>query len=234
VIEGVDVSDKQGAINWRAVASSGRSFAFIRVSDGAGHPDTRFAANWPAAKAAGLIRGVYQYFEPAENPIAQADLLLQRTGGVAIGDLPPTIDVETLGSTNSPAATADAVATWVDYVHRKTSLNPIVYASPSFWAQLPARGIERKAMLWVANWGVSKPTVPGAWNRWAFWQYSSAGSVPGITVPVDLDRFEGNSIDLRLITRGGMMKIAGVGVAGAGAAALVGLGAFLLIGSRKK
>lgn len=233
MIEGVDVSDKQGAIDWRAVAASGRSFAFIRASDGMGHPDTRFAANWPAAKAAGLIRGAYQYFEPGENPITQADLLLQRTGGIAIGDLPPTIDVETLGG-RTPAATADAVATWVDYVHRKTSVNPIVYTYPNFWAQLPARGIEKKAMLWIAHWGVAKPAVPGAWQRWAFWQYSSTGSVPGIPAAVDLDRFEGSAIELRFLTRGGMMRIAGLGVAGASAAALVGLGAVLLISSSKK
>jgi lysozyme len=32
-----------------------------------------------------------------------------------------------------------------------------------------------------------------AWggNGWSFWQYTSSGSVPGITGRVDLDRFNG-------------------------------------------
>jgi GH25 family lysozyme M1 (1,4-beta-N-acetylmuramidase) len=43
----------------------------------------------------------------------------------------------------------------------------------------------------VAEWGVSRPSVPA--NNWAgrgysVWQYTSSGSVPGISGRVDLDR----------------------------------------------
>ncbi len=241
MIEGVDVSDKQGVINWRAVASGGKSFAFIRVTDGLQYRDKQFAANWSGAKSAGLLRGGYQYFEPTQNPIAQADMMLSMMGPLVSGDLPPTLDVETLsaapgggGGPASLSATADGVAAWVDHVARATGMNPIVYTYPSFWAQLPPRGIERKAMLWAAHWGVPRPTVPGAWKRWAFWQYTSTGSVPGIQGPVDLDRFEGSAIDLRLITRGGVLRIAEIGTAGAVAVGLAALAAVLLIGGGKK
>ena len=45
--------------------------------------------------------------------------------------------------------------------------------------------------LWIAHWNVSSPTVPaGNWAGygWSFWQYSSTGSVSGISGNVDLDR----------------------------------------------
>jgi GH25 family lysozyme M1 (1,4-beta-N-acetylmuramidase) len=48
-------------------------------------------------------------------------------------------------------------------------------------------------MLWVAHWTTaSSPTVPAnnwAGNGWTFWQYTSSGTVAGISGRVDLDRY---------------------------------------------
>src|SRR3954470_12054238 len=62
-VQGLDVSYYQGDIDWGAVAASGVKFAIARKSDGT-FLDTKFQQNWDGMKAAGLIRGVYQYFEP--------------------------------------------------------------------------------------------------------------------------------------------------------------------------
>jgi lysozyme len=237
VLEGIDVSHHQGVIDWRAVAGAGKSFAFIRMSDGAGFRDPRFAANWAGAKAAGLMRSAYQFFRPTESPVAQADLMLSSMGPLQDGDLPPTLDVETLCAAPatqctggaSPAATADAVSVWVDRVSRATGMTPILYTSPGFWSQLPARSIERRTIPWISHWYVGQPTVPGAWKRWAFWQYTDKGQVPGIQGPVDLDRFEGNAITLRLLTRGGVTRAVEVGVGGTAILGVVALGAVLLV-----
>ena len=56
VVQGIDVSEFQGAINWSAVKAAGKQFAFIRVSDGT-YQDPKFATNWAGAKAAGILRG---------------------------------------------------------------------------------------------------------------------------------------------------------------------------------
>ena len=55
-IEGVDVSEFQGNIDWGQVRASGRLFAFIRVGDGH-YFDPLFDQNWSGAKGAGVIRG---------------------------------------------------------------------------------------------------------------------------------------------------------------------------------
>jgi lysozyme len=241
VLEGVDVSAHQGAIDWRAVASSGKSFAFIRVSDGAAFPDARFAANWAGARAAGLTRGAYQFFRPTEDPVAQADTLLRTMGPLQSGDLPPTIDVETLCAAPatqcaqgaSPAATADAISAWIDRVRGATGMMPILYTSPGFWSQIPARGLEHRAIPWVSHWYAPKPTVPRGWARWAFWQYSDKGQVPGIAGPVDLDRFEGNFVDLRLLTRGGVARVLEFSAGGAALLIGVALGATLLFDRKR-
>jgi hypothetical protein len=51
--------------------------------------------------------------------------------------------------------------------------------------------------LWVAHWGVSSPTVPANnWggHGWTFWQYTSDGTVNGISGRVDLDRYNGTDL----------------------------------------
>ena len=39
----------------------------MRVSDGTQYPDPLFAQYWPAARAAGVIRGVYQFFQSKDE-----------------------------------------------------------------------------------------------------------------------------------------------------------------------
>src|ERR1044071_4652605 len=59
---GVDVSYHNGTIDWAKVKAAGNAFTFIRISDGTGFHDPQFAANWAGARAAGVIRGIYQFF----------------------------------------------------------------------------------------------------------------------------------------------------------------------------
>src|SRR5690242_4540926 len=75
-VKGIDVSYYQGSINWNAVKNDGVKFAFIRVSDGTGYIDSKFSSNWSGAKNAGILRGAYQFFRSDEDPIRQADILI--------------------------------------------------------------------------------------------------------------------------------------------------------------
>src|SRR5688572_6854506 len=58
-VRGIDVSHHQGAIDWHSVKASGRSFAFIKASEGADFRDTRFSENWQRAREAGIFTGAY-------------------------------------------------------------------------------------------------------------------------------------------------------------------------------
>src|SRR5437660_7476592 len=111
-LEGVDVSKWEATIDWAAVKGAGVSFAIARVSDGLNYPDAYFDSNWAAIKAHGMVRGSYQYFEPAQDPIAQANYLLQHIGTLGPGDLAPAIDTETLGGL-SAGAVVSAMNTWI-------------------------------------------------------------------------------------------------------------------------
>ncbi|HEY1584444.1 MAG TPA: GH25 family lysozyme, partial [Polyangia bacterium] len=159
-VQGIDVSEFQGTINWPAVKASGHQFAFIRVSDGT-YQDPKFAANWAGAKAAGVLRGAYQFFRASDDPITIADQFLARMGTLGDGDLPPTLDVEVTDG-QSAATIRTRMEQWLAHVEQKTGRIPFIYVSPGFWPNLGSPN-ESHYRLWVANWQVTCPNTPTGW-----------------------------------------------------------------------
>ena len=198
-VQGIDVSEFQGTINWSAVKAAGKQFAFIRVSDGT-YQDPKFDSNWAGAKAAGLIRGAYQFFRASDDPITIADQFLARMGTLGAGDLPPTLDVEV---TDGQSATTirTRMEQWLAHVEQKTGRIPFIYVSPGFWPSLGSPN-ESHYRLWVANWQVSCPNTPTGWSTWQMWQKADNGSVGGISGAVDLDEFNGTLQQLDVIAGG--------------------------------
>jgi GH25 family lysozyme M1 (1,4-beta-N-acetylmuramidase) len=195
----VDVSDYQHTVDWHKVKGSGVDFAYAQAADGDGYADSTFKENWKGIKAAGMLRGAYQYFEPSQSPDAQADLLIARikdAGGVEDGDLPPALDIETAGGESGGTIASRAVA-WAKRIEDKLHQKPVFYISPGFFSGIGSPGSLTKFDLWEADWGVSCPGVPSGFHGFAFWQYSDSASVPGISGHVDADRFDGSLSDLK-------------------------------------
>ena len=193
-LEGIDVSYYQGAIDWPAVAASGRAFAIARVGDGY-FEDPRFDENWAGIRAAGMTRGVYQYFRPGRDATMQADILIRHVGTLGPGDLPPVLDVEATDGQSAAVITAK-IHEWMDRVEGALGRTPMIYAARYFWNTNVATTDFASNPLWVANWGVMCPNTPTAWDNWSVWQYSATGRVPGITGDVDLNVFNGDAAAL--------------------------------------
>jgi lysozyme len=223
-VEGIDVSFYQGDVDWPAVKASGREFAIVRVSDGLGNPDSFFAKNWAGAKAAGLIRGTYQFFRPEEDAVAQAKMVLDGIGNkLEPGDLPPAIDVEAADGLSSSKVAA-AVKTWIDAVEGKLGRKPIIYTGNSFWVNSVGNPSGYKDYpLWVAAYpycydsiksGSYCPTIPDQWGAWTFWQYSDGQNtpnkgctidpptVPGVGQSCDRSYFNGTLAQLQMLAGG--------------------------------
>ncbi len=196
VVEGIDVSVYQGNIDWAAVKGSGIGFAITRIGDGL-LKDSKFDQNWPAIKAAGLIRGAYQFFEPDDDPVAQADIVIQKVGVLGPGDLPCVIDVEATGG-QSAATIAANIHIWSDKVKAGTGKTPFIYTGKYFWQDNVGSNADFVDIpLWLAAYVSPCPNTPAPWTTWAMWQYSSTGKVPGISGNVDLDQFNGTLEDLK-------------------------------------
>ncbi len=193
-LHGIDVSYYQGTIDWDAVAGA-VDFALIRVSHSTEFFDPEFDANWAGARAAGLPAGVYQYFEPDEDPIAQADLLLDHMGPLMPGDLPPVIDVESTAG-QSGAQIGMAVQAWLEHVETALGVRPIIYTGPYFWQDNVGSDMFEDYPLWIAHYGTECPLTPTPWQRWDFHQYTDSGATAGIAGNVDQNTFNGTLDDL--------------------------------------
>jgi lysozyme len=204
-LAGVDVSHHQGAIDWKQVKAAGVVFAFARVADGTTVLDERFAENWKGMKRAGVRRGAYQVFRAEEDPEAQAELFIKLVHRLGRPDLPLVADVETDDGQTAERVRA-GLGRWLRRVEKRTRRRPIIYTSPSM-SELLGDGFGRFP-LWVAHYEVECPTVPEGWRRWAFWQHSSKGTIPGISGPVDLDHFAGTLSQLRRLGRASVVVAA--------------------------
>jgi lysozyme len=208
---GIDVSRFQGEIGWQLVADDGVEFAFVQASRGSGDdcavrpkrcgPDRHYPDNYLNAREVGIPVGAYHRAfvgggtrrQVRRDARTEADVFLSQVGELRSGDLLPALDVETPFDVRGPGKLRAWVRTWLARVRSELGERPIIYTSPSSWTatgnttEFAAAG----HLLWIANWGVSQPTVPAAnWagRGWSVWQYTSSGSVNGIEGRVDLDR----------------------------------------------
>jgi lysozyme len=165
--QGADVSKWQGNFDWN---SAGVVFGFARISDGTTYIDSYFDANWANMKAAGVLRGAYQYFRPGQNATQQANMMVAKVGKLGPGDLPCVIDVESTDG-QSAATIASKVKTWLDIVEQGTGKRPIIYTGPYFWQDNVGTTAFSGYPLWIAHYGASCPSIPDGWNTWTFWQY---------------------------------------------------------------
>jgi GH25 family lysozyme M1 (1,4-beta-N-acetylmuramidase) len=200
-VEGIDVSYWQGAnIDWARVRASGKRFAFMRVSyGGQAGVDSTFRRNWTESKANGVLRGAYQYFLPAQDTAAQANLVVRELGRLGAGDLPAVIDVEQAPNGVTPAQYAQKVADWVGIVEQGTGKRPIVYTGKYFWNDNVQSSAFASSPLWLAAYVGGCPDTPRPWTKWTFWQYSDSGAVPGISGNVDVNVFDGTYADLEAL-----------------------------------
>lgn len=208
---GIDVSRFQGTIDWSAVKASGVKFAFVQASRGTGFdcdvvpddcgPDLYYATNYASARAAGIRVGPYHrvFIDPEPIEALRADARLEAdtftsiVGSLNRGDLLPALDVESPFDGATAVQIRVWIRTWIARVRKTLGSKPIIYTNTTSWAatdnttKFAAKGYP----LWVANWGVKSPSVPAAnWagRGWAIWQYTSSGTVPGISGRVDMNR----------------------------------------------
>jgi GH25 family lysozyme M1 (1,4-beta-N-acetylmuramidase) len=213
---GIDVSGWQYTIDWHAVKASGRDFAFVRASTG-GWYDPTCRPNMLGAREAGVVAGCYHFARPAESsPETQASQFVGYAAEFMVGGtLRPVIDVE-WGGGQTPVGAANLtewVTVWMDSVQSQTGVEPIIYCNNNYIRNYLNASLAQRT-LWLARW--THPSDPltenppdgitGFFPTWTFWQYSDAGNgptdaaVPGITVPVDLDVFNGTMEELQTYT----------------------------------
>lgn len=205
-------------IGWTQVAGAGYKFAAIKATEGPYYTNPYYASDVTEAKAAGLYVAGYHFAIPnaGDDAVNQADYAVEKGSYTADGHtLPLMLDLEYDPYTSSdhtnqcygltPSAMVSWIGTFGDEVQRLTGQVPIIYTTADWWNACTGKSSAFSSdQLWIASWQTSSPVLPAGWPDWTFWQYTSAGSVPGITNTgtdatvgtTDLDYFNSNVIDL--------------------------------------
>jgi len=227
-LQGVDVASYQHpngeAINWVKVAKSGVQFVAIKTTEGAYYRNPFALTDLAEAKAAGLSAIAYAFAIPNGNGgsasgAAQADYLIKDLAKAG-GRMPPImLDIEynPYGAECyglSQASMRSWIAQFSREVQAKTGQNPIIYG-PGPWWQDCTGGTSRFGQfpLWVPDWTTaSKPLITKGWSNYAFWQYSSAGTVRGIDAAGNTDLDQVNPSLISLLDPGPQASVAGAAI----------------------
>lgn len=180
-----------GPIDFAAMKTSGILAVMLKASQGSSWVDSTFVGRVAAAQAAGLLVGAYHFMD-ATAPVAQATHFLSLAR--ALPRLAIDIEPNGMGTTGSIAQAAEIVAC----IHSAIGRLPTVYMGR--WgptgdgAGLP-NAILSRCPLWLASY-TTNPIPPPGWDSWQIWQYTDAGTVPGVASTCDRNRFNGSADDL--------------------------------------
>ncbi len=201
---GIDVARYQGTIDWAQVAASGIDFAMVRVGYRADtsreiHADTNAKYNMQEAQKNGIKIGAYFFSTAttAEEAREEADWVADYISRYPV-TYPVAYDCEGFDKPDSAqyaltnAQRTDIAVAFLQEIYNR-GYTPMFYASMgelSGGAKWDTARIESICRVWVSQYP-SAPYPDTARSAYtgthAMWQYTNQGTVPGISMPVDVN-----------------------------------------------
>ncbi len=180
-----------GDINFEKMAQMTRG-VIIRAGQNTWE-DIKFKASWQGAKASGLLRGSYWFYDSRANPKRQAEKWAQVLGNDA-GEMELWCDFE-----ERYGGPYQGWKHWFDFMERLKVLLPNkklgVYTGYYYWLEFAA-GVTYFSQypLWIAAYNTEGPQVPPIWDDWTYWQFTDNGDGTLFGVEsknIDLNYFKG-------------------------------------------
>lgn len=184
-VQGIDVSETNGPVEWPVVNGSGADFAYATATRGAKQRDGLFEENWSGIAAAGMRRGAVHVWSLCEPAVDQANAF-NTTVPRDDADLPAAIDLDY----------ADGCTARPD---RAALINDIEQAATIIEAHIGkpvllrvSRRLERDYDLASALprtiWASGNFFAPDYTARpWRMWRASDMHRIDGIKGPVNWD-----------------------------------------------
>ncbi|MDU6360205.1 MAG: LysM peptidoglycan-binding domain-containing protein [Peptostreptococcaceae bacterium] len=189
VLNGIDISEWQGPIDFELVKEDGIEVVYIRAGEGGNYEDAYFMSHYEGAKAANLKIGFYHYVTATSTEEAKeqaryfASLITDKRM-----DCRPAMDFENFGNLSNNEINAIA-KTYLDTLTQLTGITPMLYTDEYNAANLWSSSLNHYP-LWIAEYDVITPSSLGPWENWSGFQHSDTGSINGIVGNVDLDYFK--------------------------------------------
>lgn len=200
-MNGIDVASWQCGIDMNAVPGD---FAIVKTTQGTGYVNPCMTAQLEGARSSGKSIGVYHYAGGLDAN-AEADHFLEVSDryirkGIIV------LDWESYQ--NRAWGNGSWVRTWVNRVHDRTGVWPVIYVQASAVYQIPS-DVRRNCMIWKAQYASSRPTgyQSNPWNLGShgegMLQYTANGRLSGYDGYLDLNLFLGDQIAWNKIATGG-------------------------------
>lgn len=191
VYEGIDVSNWQRNIDFAQVKASGIEIVYIKASEGTTFKDPYLEANYENAKSNGLKIGFYHYLTATSVAAAQrqASFFASVIEGKEV-DCKLVMDYEEFFGESKPQINEIAIA-FMQRVKQITGKDVIVYSNLNNVRNTFGDAVASEGRLWLAYYNNPNNliNVNSSWDTYIGLQYTSSGSITGISGNVDRDRF---------------------------------------------
>ncbi len=189
-IQGLDVSEFQGEVDWAQVKKAGFQFAMLRAGYGYRTPDQQFGRNATECSRVGIPAGAYWfcYALGPEDAIQEADGCVEVISSYRM-EYPICYDIEQAsvdyaaqnGVTITPELATQIVTAFCNRIEERGYF-AMYYSNQNFLNTYLPWMLARRYALWYAHYEQRYDGIDCG-----IWQYTNQGSVPGISGNVDLD-----------------------------------------------
>lgn len=187
---GIDVSCYQGTIDWTKVKNTGIEFAIIKIIRKDLNPDEQFENNWKGCKDSGIaIQGVYNYSYATSEEKARKDA--EEVIKILNGRKTMVwFDSEDNCQKNLGPKLISIINAYASVI-LNAGLQFGIYSGEWFYkTYIQSQGVFNYP-VWIANYGKNtgkldrscEPQINGMLG----WQYTSRGTVNGISGYVDMN-----------------------------------------------
>ncbi|MEG3182213.1 GH25 family lysozyme [Sphingomonas sp. LT1P40] len=182
-VQGIDVSDEDGAIDWFTVKAMDVDFAYARATIGVDARDALFHDYWAGMYEAGVRRGAIHVFSLCRLASDQADNFVA-TVSRDPGALPVAIDLDFHG--DCPArpvrdVVLGEIRTLAAVIETHSGKPVILRISPDFETQYQISGAIPRPL-----WSTGNFFPPYYFARpWRMWQSSTLRRIEGVDRPVN-------------------------------------------------
>ncbi len=194
-VAGVDLSAHNGIVDFDSLAAAGISFAYLKASEGISFRDPSFALNYAKGRRAGLALGAYHFFRFDCDGHRQAINLLSAISNCSL-DLPVGIDVEEWGNpAEYPTEIVRERLRTMIALLQASGQRVIVYTNKQGHSRFvrEAFAVAERPEVWICSF----TDPPLSREPWMIWQHSHIGRLPGVKGAVDLNIFNGDSLQWR-------------------------------------
>lgn len=188
-IQGIDVSNWQGYIDYSKVKSDGIEIVYIKASEGTNIVDSYFKTNYDNAKENDLKIGFYHYLtaRSVDEAKEEAEFFCSVISGTS-PDCKLAMDFEEFGDLSKKEINDISLA-FLEKVEELTGKDVVIYSDEYNARNTFSSELAKKYPLWIAEYGVSSPTSTGNWSSWIGFQYTDTGRISGISTYTDRDDF---------------------------------------------